>query len=45
MARHRSSAPLAQQSSAQAGRRDAPITLDAFVSTVYLPHVKVRKRS
>ncbi len=45
MARHRSSAPLAQQSPAQAGRRDAPITLDAFVSTVYLPHVKVRKRS
>ncbi len=45
MARHRLSEPSAQQPPAQAGRRDAPITLDAFVANVYLPHVKVRKRS
>ncbi|WP_165070753.1 site-specific integrase [Desulfovibrio sp. ZJ200] len=45
MARHRSSDPSAQQPPAQAGRRDAPITLDAFVANVYLPHVTIRKRS
>ncbi|WP_165174969.1 site-specific integrase [Desulfovibrio sp. ZJ369] len=45
MARHRLSDPLAQQPPVQAGRRDAPISLDAFVANVYLPHVTIRKRS
>ena len=40
MARHHTSAYRPS-----AGRYDAPTTLDSFVSNVYLPHVKVRKRS
>ena len=45
MARHHPSAPSAQQAPAQAGRHEAPVTFDAFVSSIYLPHVKLRKRS
>ena len=45
MARHHPSAPSAQQASVQAGRHEAPVTFDAFVSSIYLPHVKLRKRS
>ena len=45
MARHHPSASAAHQPSAQAGRHDVPVIFDAFVSDIYLPHVKLRKRS
>ena len=45
MARHHPSASSAQQPPAQAGRHDVPAIFDAFVSDIYLPHVKLRKRS
>ena len=50
MARHYSSSRSAASSSTQTddfGRQAKPdsINLDAFVTNVYLPHVKLRKRS
>lgn len=45
MARHHPSASPAQQPPAQAGRHDVPVIFDAFVSDIYLPHAKLRKRS
>lgn len=42
MARHHPSASAAHQPSAQAGRHDVPVIFDAFVSDIYLPHVKLR---
>lgn len=45
MARHQLSVSSASQPSAQSGRRNALTILDAFVANVYLPHVKLRKRS
>lgn len=45
MARHHPSASPAQQPPTQAGRHDVPVIFDAFVSDIYLPHAKLRKRS
>ena len=45
MARHHPSASSVHQPSAQAGRHDVPVIFDAFVSDIYLPHAKLRKRS
>lgn len=45
MAHHQPPASPAHQSPAQAGRHDTSTIFDAFVSNVYLPHVKLRKRS
>lgn len=45
MARHHMSASSAHQPPAHAGRHDLPVIFDAFVSDIYLPHAKLRKRS
>ena len=45
MARHHQSASSAHQPPAQAGRHDVSVIFDAFITSIYLPHVKLRKRS
>ncbi len=45
MVRHHMSAFPAHQLPGQSGRHDVPVILDAFASDIYLPHVKLRKRS
>ena len=45
MARHHPSASSAHQPPAQAGRHDVSVIFDAFITSIYLPHVKLRKRS